>query len=88
MVAEWSRYWIVGGYVTSSIPVPPLKTRRVGQQCTLNLLSSNALRWCGSVPSRWFSEEVRRGVPTQMSSSSLDQGSKLRGSSPIALAFA
>ncbi|GFV37840.1 hypothetical protein TNCV_2662531 [Trichonephila clavipes] len=35
-VAEWYRHWIVAGFVTSSSPVP-LKTRRVGQRCTLNL---------------------------------------------------
>ncbi|GFW37175.1 hypothetical protein TNCV_5020731 [Trichonephila clavipes] len=35
-VAEWYRYRIVACHVTSSSPVP-LKTRRVGQQCTLNL---------------------------------------------------
>ncbi|GFU17569.1 hypothetical protein TNCV_3988971 [Trichonephila clavipes] len=35
-VAEWYRYRIVACLVTSSIPVP-LKTRRVGQRCTLNL---------------------------------------------------
>ncbi|GFV10617.1 uncharacterized protein TNCV_2122681 [Trichonephila clavipes] len=35
-VAEWYRYRIVAGIVTSSSPVP-LKTRRVGQRCTLNL---------------------------------------------------
>ncbi|GFV50046.1 hypothetical protein TNCV_2354311 [Trichonephila clavipes] len=35
-VAEWYRHRIVAGFVTSSSPVP-LKTRRVGQRCTLNL---------------------------------------------------
>ncbi|GFW44577.1 hypothetical protein TNCV_4481231 [Trichonephila clavipes] len=35
-VAEWSRYRIVAGLVTSSSPVP-LKTCRVEQRCTLNL---------------------------------------------------
>ncbi|GFU69904.1 hypothetical protein TNCV_2470071 [Trichonephila clavipes] len=34
-------------------------------------------RWCGVV--------VRRGVPAQVSSTSLDHGSKLRGPSPKAL---
>ncbi|GFV87971.1 hypothetical protein TNCV_782511 [Trichonephila clavipes] len=34
-------------------------------------------RWCGMV--------VRRGVPAQVSSTSLDHGSKLRGPSPKAL---
>ncbi|GFW90355.1 hypothetical protein TNCV_2122181 [Trichonephila clavipes] len=35
-VAEWYRYRIVACLVTSLSPVP-LKTRRVGQRCTLNL---------------------------------------------------
>ncbi|GFT49228.1 hypothetical protein TNCV_4582411 [Trichonephila clavipes] len=35
-VAQWSRYRIVAGLITSSSPVP-LKTRRVGERCTLNL---------------------------------------------------
>ncbi|GFT32730.1 uncharacterized protein TNCV_2641391 [Trichonephila clavipes] len=35
-LAEWYRYRIVADFVTSSSPVP-LKTRRVGQRCTLNL---------------------------------------------------
>ncbi|GFX79425.1 hypothetical protein TNCV_1715751 [Trichonephila clavipes] len=35
-VAEWYRYRIVACLVTSSSPVP-LKTRHVGQRCTLNL---------------------------------------------------
>ncbi|GFW79548.1 uncharacterized protein TNCV_128531 [Trichonephila clavipes] len=42
-----------GRYVMSSIPVP-LKTRRVGQRCTLNLSrAETSSRWCGVV--------VRRG---------------------------
>ncbi|GFV83159.1 hypothetical protein TNCV_1898861 [Trichonephila clavipes] len=47
-VAEWYRYRIVACVVTSSSAVP-LKSRRVGQRCTLNL--SRAERsscWCGS----------------------------------------
>ncbi|GFW64551.1 uncharacterized protein TNCV_3513731 [Trichonephila clavipes] len=56
----------------------PLKTRRVGQRCTLNLSrAETSSRWCGVV--------VRRGVPAQVSSTSLDHGSKLRGPSPKAL---
>ncbi|GFS62897.1 nucleic-acid-binding protein from transposon X-element [Trichonephila clavipes] len=51
-VAEWYRYRIVVCLVTSSIPVP-LKTRRVGQRCTLNLSRKTSSRWCGVV--------VRRG---------------------------
>ncbi|GFW92792.1 uncharacterized protein TNCV_1735851 [Trichonephila clavipes] len=45
-VAEWYRYRIVAGFVTSSSPVP-LKIRRVGQQCTLNLSrAETSSRWC------------------------------------------
>ncbi|GFV29234.1 uncharacterized protein TNCV_4602661 [Trichonephila clavipes] len=52
-VAEWYSYRIVACLVTSSSPVP-LKTRRVGQQCTLNLSrAETSSRWCGVV--------VRRG---------------------------
>ncbi|GFT11962.1 uncharacterized protein TNCV_725691 [Trichonephila clavipes] len=52
-VAEWHMYRIVVGFVTSSSPVP-LKTRRVGQRCTLNLSrAETSSRWCGVV--------VRRG---------------------------
>ncbi|GFW00635.1 transposable element Tcb2 transposase [Trichonephila clavipes] len=42
-VAEWYRYRIVACLVTSSSPVP-LKTRRVGQRCTLNLSRAVQLR--------------------------------------------
>ncbi|GFU44044.1 uncharacterized protein TNCV_4963561 [Trichonephila clavipes] len=53
VVAEWYRHRIVAGFVTSSSPVP-LKTRRVGQRCTLNLSRAEmSSRWCGVV--------VRRG---------------------------
>ncbi|GFY28664.1 uncharacterized protein TNCV_3440311 [Trichonephila clavipes] len=52
-VAEWYRHRTVAGFVTSSSPVP-LKTRRVGQRCTLNLSrAETSSRWCGVV--------VRRG---------------------------
>ncbi|GFW77040.1 uncharacterized protein TNCV_2724701 [Trichonephila clavipes] len=52
-VAEWYRHRIVAGFVTSSSPVP-LKTRRVGQRCTLNpSRAETSSRWCGVV--------VRRG---------------------------
>ncbi|GFT03830.1 uncharacterized protein TNCV_3608451 [Trichonephila clavipes] len=52
-VAEWYRYRIVTCLVTSSSPVP-LKTRRVGQRCTINLSrAETSSRWCGVV--------VRRG---------------------------
>ncbi|GFX37501.1 uncharacterized protein TNCV_4899311 [Trichonephila clavipes] len=76
-VAEWYRYRTVACFVTGSSPVP-LKTRRVGQRCTLNLSrAETSSRWCGVV--------VRRGVSAQVSSTSLDHGSKLRGPSPKAL---
>ncbi|GFW52297.1 uncharacterized protein TNCV_2427441 [Trichonephila clavipes] len=46
-VAEWYRYRIVAGFVTSSSPVP-LKTLRVGQRCMLNLSRAETFsRWCG-----------------------------------------
>ncbi|GFU91973.1 uncharacterized protein TNCV_3765981 [Trichonephila clavipes] len=58
-----------GRHVMSSIQVP-LKTRRVGQRCTLNLSrAETSSRWCGVV--------VREGVPAQVSSTSLDHGSKI-----------
>ncbi|GFS85985.1 uncharacterized protein TNCV_1219781 [Trichonephila clavipes] len=51
-VAEWFRYRIVAGFVTRSSPVP-LKTRRVGQRCTLNLSrAETSSRWCGVVVRR------------------------------------
>ncbi|GFX54179.1 uncharacterized protein TNCV_2338151 [Trichonephila clavipes] len=76
-VAEWSRNRIMAGLVTSSIPVP-LKTRRIWERCTLILLKARtSSRWCDVV--------VRRGVPAQVSPTSLDHGSKLRGPSPKAL---
>ncbi|GFX50776.1 uncharacterized protein TNCV_2723601 [Trichonephila clavipes] len=76
-VAEGYRYRIVACHVTSSSPVP-LKTRPIGQRCTLNLSrAETSSHWCGVV--------VRRGVPAQVSSTSLDHGSKLRGPSPKAL---
>ncbi|GFW76580.1 uncharacterized protein TNCV_2681971 [Trichonephila clavipes] len=53
VVAEWYRYRIVACFVTSSSPVP-LKTRRLGQRCTLILSKTEtSSRWCGVV--------VRRG---------------------------
>ncbi|GFS96424.1 uncharacterized protein TNCV_17491 [Trichonephila clavipes] len=57
------------------------KTRRVGVRCTLNLSRAQMCsRWCGVV--------VRRGgLPAQMTSSSLDLGSKLRSLSPKALVY-
>ncbi|GFW38117.1 uncharacterized protein TNCV_601931 [Trichonephila clavipes] len=51
-VAEWCRYRIVACLVMSSSPVP-LKTRRVGQRCTLNLSrAETSSRWCGVVVRR------------------------------------
>ncbi|GFY23418.1 hypothetical protein TNCV_3941121 [Trichonephila clavipes] len=47
----------------------PLKTRRVRKRCTSRAQASS--RWCD--------------VPAQVSSTSLDHGSKLRGPSPKAL---
>ncbi|PRD36549.1 UNVERIFIED_CONTAM: hypothetical protein NCL1_08374 [Trichonephila clavipes] len=52
-VAEWYRYRIVACFVTSLTPVS-LKTRCVGQRCTLNLSRAEmSSRWCGVI--------VRRG---------------------------
>ncbi|GFW40839.1 uncharacterized protein TNCV_4368871 [Trichonephila clavipes] len=77
-VAEWYRYRIVACLVTSPSP-EPLKTVRVEQRCTLNLSrAETSSRWCGVVGRR-------EGVPVQVSSTSLDHGSKLRGPSPKAL---
>ncbi|GFV06629.1 hypothetical protein TNCV_2949511 [Trichonephila clavipes] len=46
-----------------------IKDPHVGQRCTLNLSrAQTSSRWCGGV--------VRRGVPSQVSSTSLDHGSK------------
>ncbi|GFV92800.1 uncharacterized protein TNCV_1346511 [Trichonephila clavipes] len=51
-VAEWYRYRTVACLVTSSSPVP-LKTRRVGQRCTLNLSrAETSSRWSGVVVRR------------------------------------
>ncbi|GFU85700.1 uncharacterized protein TNCV_3181881 [Trichonephila clavipes] len=51
-LAEWYRYRIVACLVTSSNP-EPLKTRRVGQRCTLNLSrAETSSRWCGVVVRR------------------------------------
>ncbi|GFX94494.1 uncharacterized protein TNCV_4295341 [Trichonephila clavipes] len=51
---------------------------RTGQRCMLNLSrAETSSRWCGVV--------IRRGVQAQVSSTSLDHGSKLHGPSPKAL---
>ncbi|GFW38260.1 uncharacterized protein TNCV_4707551 [Trichonephila clavipes] len=51
-VDEWYRYRTVACLVTSSSSVP-LKTRRVGQRCTLNLSrAETSSRWCGVVVRR------------------------------------
>ncbi|GFT65969.1 hypothetical protein TNCV_375461 [Trichonephila clavipes] len=47
----------------------PIKTRRVGARCTLNMSRAET-------PSRWCSVVVRRRVPAQVSSSSLDHGER------------
>ncbi|GFV38912.1 uncharacterized protein TNCV_192801 [Trichonephila clavipes] len=52
-VAEWYRYRTVACFVTGSSPVP-LKTRCVGQRCTLNLSRAET-------SSRWWGVVVRRG---------------------------
>ncbi|GFW51806.1 uncharacterized protein TNCV_1187381 [Trichonephila clavipes] len=66
-----------GRHVMSSSPVP-LKTHCVGHRCTLNLSRTEmSSRWCGVV--------IRRGVETQVSFTSLDHSSKLRGPSPKSL---
>ncbi|GFX10789.1 uncharacterized protein TNCV_3929291 [Trichonephila clavipes] len=55
-VAQWSRYRIMFRHAMSSSPVP-LKTRRVGQRCMLNLSrAEESSHWCGVV--------VRRGGAT------------------------
>ncbi|GFU00209.1 DUF4817 domain-containing protein [Trichonephila clavipes] len=51
-VAEWYRYRTVACFVTGSSPVP-LKTRRVGQRCMLNLSRAET-------SSRWYGVVVRR----------------------------
>ncbi|GFX49780.1 uncharacterized protein TNCV_3073331 [Trichonephila clavipes] len=57
----------------------PLKTHRVGEQCTLNLLRAQTFfRFVV-----WYLGE--NGVPAQVMSSSLDHGTKLRSPSPKAL---
>ncbi|GFY04410.1 hypothetical protein TNCV_4414981 [Trichonephila clavipes] len=66
------KHRIMACLVTSSNPVSP-KTRRVGQRYTLNLSrAETSSRWCGVV--------VRRG--SQVSSTSLDHGSKGRRQKP------
>ncbi|GFV26061.1 uncharacterized protein TNCV_3953441 [Trichonephila clavipes] len=79
-VAEWYRYRTVACFVTGSSPVP-LKTRRVGQRCTLNLSrAETSSRWCGVV--------VReRGCQLRCRPRHLTSGSKLRGPSPKALVY-
>ncbi|GFW99061.1 hypothetical protein TNCV_3008311 [Trichonephila clavipes] len=47
-VAEWYRYRTVACFVTGSSPVP-LKTRRVGQRCTLNLSRAETSSRCPRV---------------------------------------
>ncbi|GFV97499.1 transposable element Tc1 transposase [Trichonephila clavipes] len=59
-MADWSRYRIVAGFVTSSSPVP-LKTCRVGQGCTLNLSRAET-------SSRWCAKRNRRVTSTRVTS--------------------
>ncbi|GFU68055.1 retrovirus-related Pol polyprotein from transposon 297 [Trichonephila clavipes] len=47
-VAKWYRYRTVACFVTGSSPVP-LKTRRVGQRCTLNLSRAETFSRCPRV---------------------------------------
>ncbi|GFV41725.1 histone-lysine N-methyltransferase SETMAR [Trichonephila clavipes] len=57
--AEWYRYRIVACLVTNSNPVP-LKTRRVGQRCTLNLSrAETSSRWCGTKGCRNHPSKLR-----------------------------
>ncbi|GFW23353.1 hypothetical protein TNCV_3804521 [Trichonephila clavipes] len=43
-----------GWHVMSSSPVP-LKTRRVGEQCTLNLWrAQTSSRWCVAAVAEWY----------------------------------
>ncbi|GFW70233.1 uncharacterized protein TNCV_3337511 [Trichonephila clavipes] len=64
-------------HIMSSSP-EPLKTRRVGQRCTLNLSRAQS----PPVGVVWLLGE---GVRAQVSSSSLDHGLKLRSPSPKTL---
>ncbi|GFU66474.1 uncharacterized protein TNCV_3807171 [Trichonephila clavipes] len=66
-----------GRHVMSSSPVP-LKIHRVGQRCTLNLSRAET-------PPVGVVWQLGEGVPAQVSSTSLDHGSNLRGLSPKAL---
>ncbi|GFV99435.1 hypothetical protein TNCV_1514051 [Trichonephila clavipes] len=71
-----------GWNIMSSSPLP-LKTNRVGERCTLNLpRAQTSSRWCGLVVRR---SRGRETIPAQVSSTSIDNGSKLRGPSPKAL---
>ncbi|GFU71354.1 hypothetical protein TNCV_4280471 [Trichonephila clavipes] len=76
-VAEWYRYRIVASLVTSSSPVPQ-KTHLVGQRRSLNLSRAET-------SSVGVVLELGEGVPAQVSSTSLNHGSKLHGPSPKAL---
>ncbi|GFX69308.1 hypothetical protein TNCV_3564841 [Trichonephila clavipes] len=69
-VAEWYRDRIRSGFVASSSPLP-LKTRRVGQQCTLKRPPVCVI--------------VIRGGANSGVVHDFDYGSKLRGPSPKAL---
>ncbi|GFU76717.1 transposon Tf2-9 polyprotein [Trichonephila clavipes] len=56
------KYRNVACFVTSSSPVP-LKTRRVGQRCTLNLSrAETSSRWCGGEQSSWGEDKEEHPV--------------------------
>ncbi|GFU73557.1 uncharacterized protein TNCV_3359971 [Trichonephila clavipes] len=75
-VAEWSKYRIVAGLVTSSSPVV-LKTRRVGQRCILNLSRAQT-------SSRWFGVEKLGGCGSTVVKVS-DHGRHVRSLIPVPL---
>ncbi|GFT62606.1 histone-lysine N-methyltransferase SETMAR [Trichonephila clavipes] len=65
-VTEWYRYRIVTCLVTSSSPVP-LKSHRVGQQCTLNLSrAETSSRWCGQAVGSSYCMPEMCGMSTIM----------------------
>ncbi|GFV01946.1 hypothetical protein TNCV_4978971 [Trichonephila clavipes] len=65
----------IGSWLALSRVRAQYHQRRVGQRCTLNLSrAETSYRWCGVV--------VRRRGAAQVSSTSLDHDSKLRGPSP------
>ncbi|GFX34803.1 hypothetical protein TNCV_2327431 [Trichonephila clavipes] len=65
-----------GKYVMSLSPVPPPCREEMHAKLNLSRAETSS-RWCGVV--------VRRGMRAQVSFTSLDHGSKLRGPLPKAL---